>query len=196
MPNDMPTDPWREFQNWFAEAQKTSLRDPNALVLSTVDEDGNPHSRVVLCKEIRPEGLVFHTNYLSEKGKELSAHPQCAINFFWDTLHRQVRMNGTVKQLPAAESDAYWKSRSRDSQLTQFASKQSEGLASREQMLEEIKKAEREFQGKDVPRPRHWGGYLFSPEYIELWIGQKDRFHDRFLYTKVQSAWKAQRLYP
>lgn len=196
MSNQMPTDPWSTFQEWFAEAHKANLRDPNAMVLSTVDGNGAPQSRVVLCKEIRPQGLIFYTNYESAKGRQLAARPACAVNFFWDPLHKQVSMRGTVEKIPPAESDAYWRQRSRESQLSQFVSRQSAPLASRAQMEAEIAAAEKEFAGKDVPRPPHWGGYLFIPSQIELWIGQKGRFHDRFHYTKVQNGWAAQRLYP
>lgn len=196
MSNEMPVDPWSKFQEWYNDAQKTSLGDPNAMVISTLDDQGRPDSRVVLCKEVRADGLVFYTNYLSAKGQALNHNPYCAVNFFWDPLYKQVRMQGTVAQVSAAESDQYWYSRSRDKQLSNYVSRQSTPLESREHMMREIQRVDAQFAGKPIPRPPHWGGYLFKPERIELWMGQKDRFHDRFVYTKVQNGWRAQRLYP
>jgi pyridoxamine 5'-phosphate oxidase len=196
MGNDMPTDPWQKFEEWFREAHQTSLADPNAMVVCNVDDDGHPDSRVVLCKEIRAEGLVFYTNYHSAKGTSLAHRPHCAINFFWDPIYKQVRMKGAVTPLAPAESERYWRSRTRDKQLSNFVSRQSTPLESREQMMSEIARADEQFKGIEVPRPSHWGGYVFHPTAIELWSGQKDRFHDRILYTKVQNGWKAQRLYP
>ena len=189
-------DPWSVFKNWYEVAATTALADPNAMVLSTCGARGEITSRVVLCKEIRPEGLIFYTNYNSEKGQHLNAHPQCAVNFFWEPLYRQVRLQGTCKKTDRATSEDYWNSRPRERQLSQWASHQSEKLDSRETLLKKIAEADAQFKDAKIPCPPHWGGFLFTPDRIELWVGSRGRFHDRFNYTKVQNSWQLQRLYP
>ena len=184
------------FKLWFDEAHKTQLQNPNAFVLSTVATDGRPQSRVLLCKEIRDSGFVFYTNYESQKGQQLENQPAAAMNFFWDNLHRQVKITGQVSKLSRQDSVAYWESRERSSQLSQWVSKQSKPLARRAEMEMAISHAESEFEGKSIPCPDHWGGYILTPSKIEFWIGRSGRFHDRHLFTMVENQWAAQRLYP
>lgn len=178
------------------DATATGLRDPNAMVLSTCDDTGQPDSRVVLCKEVLEDGLLFYTNYNSDKGRQIAKNNKVAVNFFWDPLHRQIRMQGTVEKTSAEISDKYWNSRERGSQLSAWVSHQSEELDARGTMAELIAKAEKQFAGQPVPRPHHWGGYKFTPNVVELWVGQRSRFHDRYVFTKVQSGWSLKRLYP
>lgn len=191
--------PLEILKNWLEDATaRANLKNPNAFVLSTANKEGRPSSRVVLLKEIRPEGLVFYTNYESRKGHDLNANPQAAVNFHWDALGRQVLLEGRVEKIPRGESETYWTTRPRASQLSQWLSKQSQIVPSREQMEREFVAAEARFANKDVPCPPHWGGYLFRPANVEFWIGRDGRFHDRYAYTyqKVENAWAGHRLYP
>lgn len=191
------TNPYAIFQVWWDDAYRSGLKDPNAFALATVDALGHPHARIVLAKEIRPEiGLVFYTNFQSDKGQEMAANPNVAATFFWDPLHRQVRFQGQVVKLSRKESESYWDSRARSRQLAQITSQQSQPVASRAQMDAEHDIVEAQYAGKPVPCPAHWGGYLIQVQTIELWNGHPDRFHDRYRFTKVQDGWTAQRLYP
>lgn len=188
--------PWSTFKLWFEAAHKTNLTDPNAMVLSTYSADKEVSSRVLLCKELTPDGLIFFTNYDSEKGNDLASHSQCAINFFWEPLYRQVRLQGHCSKTDRTTSINYWKTRPRERQLSQWASQQSRPLATRELMQTEISKAEQKFLNQEIPCPENWGGYLFIPHRVEFWVGHHGRFHDRYNYTKVQNSWHLQRLYP
>jgi pyridoxamine 5'-phosphate oxidase len=191
------TDPYSIFKIWWDEAHKTTLKDANAFLLSTVDPSGQPQARVVLAKELRPnQGLVFYTNYLSAKGQDISKNPKVAATFFWDPLFRQVKVKGEVTRLSAEESLAYWRTRPRESQLTQSVSRQSQPLPSRAFLDQEVLAAQKTWERKDVPCPPHWGGYLISPRSIEFWIGRHGRSHDRLVFTKVGEEWNLQRLYP
>lgn len=183
-------------ERWMQEATKTSLRDPNAFVLSTVDQQGQPSARVLLCKEFTTDGILFYTNYESEKGQELATNPHCSATFFWDPLHRQVRLQGHAEKVSPQKSDAYWKTRERASQLSQLASKQSRPLDMRQSMEATVSELESHYAGQAVPRPENWGGYILRPERIEFWMGRTGRFHDRVLFTKVQGQWQESRLYP
>ena len=178
------------------EAHRTQLKEPNAFTLSTVNASGQPHSRVLLCKEVRDKGLVFYTNYKSAKADDLEKNNLAAANFFWDPLHRQIRVNGEIVKLSREDSDAYWATRDRSSQLSQWVSKQSEEAQSREQMENELAQTEEKFSGQDIPCPDHWGGYLLKPSSIEFWVGRSGRFHDRHLFTMVENDWASERLYP
>ncbi|MEQ1665993.1 MAG: pyridoxamine 5'-phosphate oxidase [Bdellovibrionales bacterium] len=184
------------FAGWLEKAKKTSLKQPEAFTLSTVNKSGQPHSRILLLKEIRANELVFYTNYTSQKGQELEQHPKAAMNFFWDPLALQVCMQGTVTKTTRADSEKYWALRPRMSQLSQWTSKQSQEVSSREVMEQEFALVEKKFAGKEVPCPTHWGGYLFSPTLVEFWIGRDGRFHDRYSYQKVEGTWLGKRLYP
>jgi len=188
--------PLELFRTWLEEAKGTSLKQPEAFTLATVSEGGQPRARVLLLKEIRPEGLVFFTNYNSQKGLDLKKNPKAALNFFWDPMARQVLWQGSVQKLPRAESERYWTSRPRSSQLSQWVSRQSQPVKDRSIMDAEWKIAENKFSNKEVPCPEHWGGYLLSPTYVEFWLGREGRFHDRYAYQKVENSWRGQRLYP
>jgi pyridoxamine 5'-phosphate oxidase len=191
------TDPAAIFQMWWQDAHRTQLPNPNAFALSTVDGQGRPHSRIVLAKEIRENlGVVFYTNYQSDKGLEMAANANVAALFFWDPLHRQVRINGQVKRLTRQESEAYWNSRPRSRQLSQTTSLQSKAVPNREAMEHALREVEMKFENKPVPCPSHWGGYAIEVASVEFWSGHTDRFHDRYRFTKVEKTWTAQRLYP
>lgn len=188
--------PWQTFHNWYQAAASTSLEDPNAMVLSTANSAGEVSSRVVLCKEVRTESLVFYTNYDSKKGRDIAAHPQVALCFFWEPLYRQVRIQGVCRPTDRATSESYWKTRPRERQLSQYVSRQSAPLVSKSEMTQAIQAAEARFQNGEIPCPTNWGGYEVIPQNIELWVGSRGRFHDRFAYTKVQNNWVLERLYP
>jgi pyridoxamine 5'-phosphate oxidase len=188
--------PIEKFNAWFEEAKKTNLTYANAMVLSTVSPEGFPTSRVVLMKETRPEGLVFYTNYESLKGQHMVKNPKVAANFYWDPLFRQVKWLGTVEKVSREDSEAYWNSRPRESQIGQWVSKQSRAVANRETLDNEYKAAETKWQNQNIPCPQNWGGYLLRPTYVEFWIGREGRFHDRYTYQKVENQWLGQRLYP
>lgn len=194
--------PIEMFSQWMDEAKKTTLSLPNAFVLSTIGIDGTngsdstPNSRVLLLKDIKPEGLVFYTNYESQKGREISKNPIATMNFFWDPLFRQVKWTGHLTKISREESEMYWITRPRESQLSQWVSKQSTVVKDREQLDNELNNAELLFASKPVPLPQNWGGYLLSPTYVEFWIGREGRFHDRYTYHKVENNWLGQRLYP
>ncbi len=185
------------FNRWMDEARAQSdIREPVAMALATQSPDGGLHNRVVLCKSWSDQGFTFFTNYLSAKGRELAHHPFAGAVFYWDPLLRQVRISGRVEKVPEKDSQEYWRLRPRDSQLSQYISRQSEEVSSREE-LERLKaEAEREFEGREVPCPKHWGGYILLPQSIEFWVGQPGRLHDRFVFEKSEKAWTFRRLYP
>lgn len=185
------------FNHWMDEARAHSgIREPIAMALATEDSEGRLHNRVVLCKSWSENGFTFFTNYLSAKGRDLAHRPFAGAVFYWDPLVRQVRISGPVEKVSRQESEEYWRSRPRDSQLSQYISRQSEEVSSREE-LERLKAlAATEFEGREVPCPEHWGGYLLLPESMEFWIGQPGRLHDRFQFQKSRNAWTFRRLYP
>ncbi len=195
---DLNPDPIVQFEVWFAEArEEATLNYPNAMVLSTVNQSGEPNSRVVLLKEINPLGFCFFTNTHSVKGEELASSPKAALNFYWDANHRQIRVQGSVSPVSPADADTYFKSRNRLSQLGAWASQQSRELSSREQLEEAVRDLEEKFSEKEVPRPPHWSGYLLSPTKVEFWQEREGRLHDRFRYTKTATnSWQISRLYP
>ncbi len=188
-------DPITEFLNAVERAQAHQI-DTAPVALATADEAGRPSVRVVLLRGVDPRGFVFFTNYNSRKGRELDATGHAALCFHWAALDEQIRVEGTVERLPGAESDAYFASRPRGSQLGAWASDQSAILASRETLEEAYRAIERRFDGQPVPRPPFWGGYRLVPARIEFWYGRPDRLHDRILYTREAGAWKIERLYP
>lgn len=191
------TEPYDIFQAWWDKAHQSTLNDANAFLLSTVDLQGQPHSRVVLAKEVlKDEGIIFYTNYESDKGQEIEANNKVAATFYWDFLRKQVRFVGVVERISRTQSEKYWESRPRSRQLSQWVSKQSKPVASRSQMEVELAKVEAQFKDQPIPCPKHWGGYLIRPEQIEFWKGQLDRFHDRIRFTKVEKSWTSERLYP
>lgn len=190
------SNPVAVFEAWLNEASATGIREPTAMALATLAQDGSIHNRIVLCKEFSDSGLAFYTNYRSPKGVELASHAKAGAVFYWDSLHRQVRVSGVVHKISAEESQAYWKSRPRDSQLSQFISDQSQELKSREELEIKWQQAEREYEGREIPCPSHWGGYRMAIESIEFWVGRTGRLHDRFQFEKSQKGWTFRRLYP
>ena len=188
-------DPITEFLNAVERAQAHQI-DTAPVALATADAAGRPSVRVVLLRGVDPRGFVFFTNYNSRKGRELDATGRASLCFHWAALDEQIRIEGTVERLPDAESDAYFDSRPRGSQLGAWASDQSAILASRETLEEAYRAIERRFDGGPVPRPPFWGGYRLVPARIEFWYGRPDRLHDRILYTREAGGWKIERLYP
>jgi pyridoxamine 5'-phosphate oxidase len=192
----MATDPFQLFDEWFAEALTSEPNDPGAMALATAGADGQPHVRMVLLKAHGKDGFVFYTNEQSAKADQLGENPRAALLLHWKSLRRQVRIEGDVERVSAADADAYFASRSRDSRLGAWASDQSRPLDSRatfEQRFEEMK---RRFEGADVPRPPHWGGYRVIPDRIEFWSDRPHRLHERRLFARDGDAWTEGLLYP
>ncbi len=191
------TNPIELFSRWLHEAAThPGIREATAMALATVALDGGVQNRIVLCKSWSEEGFVFYTNYLSRKGRELDRNPHCSAVFYWDQLGRQIRITGRVEKVPAEQSRAYWKSRPRESQISQYVSQQSEVVGSREELEKLASEAEKNFAGQEIPCPDHWGGYLIKPKSIEFWIAQPGRLHDRFEFEKSDHTWTFRRLYP
>jgi pyridoxamine 5'-phosphate oxidase len=195
-PADCDPDPIVEFRRWFQRAVDAQLPSVNAMTLATVDERGRPAARIVLLKEADARGFVFFTNYDSRKGRDLAAHPFAALVLFWEPLHRQVRVEGAISRVAAAESDAYFTTRPRGSQIGAIASPQSRPIESRGALEQLVAEAERAAGGADPGRPAHWGGYRLVPDMIELWQGQPSRLHDRVRYQHDGQAWRRDRLAP
>ena len=194
--DELNTDPFLLFNQWFAEAQQSEINDPDAIALASVDTDGIPSVRMVLLKEILPEGFVFYTNYTSRKSGELMATGKAAFVIHWKSLRRQIRVTGSVEQVPDAQSDAYYQTRSRGSRIGAWASQQSKPLQNRGELAAAVRKIEETYPD-EVPRPTHWGGFLIRPAEIEFWADGDFRLHDRFRFTtETDGHWVAQRLYP
>ena len=192
----LDADPYELFDSWFAEAKASEINDPDAMAIASVDSAGMPSVRMVLLKEVVPEGFVFYTNYNSRKSAELLATGKASFVMHWKSLRRQVRVCGQVAQVPAEQSDAYFSSRPRGSRIGAWASDQSKPLASRQELQAAVAAAETRYSD-DIPRPPHWGGFLIRPDEIEFWADGEFRLHDRFRFTKSASGtWQAQRLYP
>ncbi len=188
--------PFDQLYDWFDDAVGAQVLDPNAMLLSTVDKNLQPKSRVVLLRGIENGKLFFYTNYESDKGKEIEFCHKVALSFFWLELNRQIRIEGTAQKCASEKSDAYFASRPRDSQIGAWASAQSQSLSSRAELEEKFKYYQQKFEGKPVPRPPNWGGYEVSPEKFEFWQGRPNRLHDRILYLKSDNRWIIKRLYP
>ena len=187
--------PITEFLNAIERAAARQV-DTAPVALATADADGRPSVRMVLLRGADERGFVFHTNYNSRKARELVANPVAALCFHWPTLEEQIRVEGRIERLPPAESDAYFATRPRGSQLGAWASEQSTVLASRETLEEQYRATERRFEGSPVPRPPFWGGFRLVPARIEFWFGRPDRLHDRLSYTRERDGWRIERLYP
>jgi pyridoxamine 5'-phosphate oxidase len=193
--DDLDPDPIAQFAVWFAVAEREAPL-PEAMTLATVDAGGEPDARMVLLKGVDAEGFRFFTNYESAKGPQLESGAGAALVVYWRELDRQVRVRGTAERLSAVESDAYFATRSRDSQLGAWASPQSQKLESREGLDDRVREAEARFGDREIPRPAHWGGYLVRPRTIEFWQGQVGRLHDRFRYVHHGDGWTIERLGP
>jgi pyridoxamine 5'-phosphate oxidase len=194
---DVDPDPVRQFAIWFGEAQATDMRMPEAAALATASADGAPSVRMVLVKGFDENGLVFYSNYASRKGAELDANPRAALLFYWDPLGRQVRIEGPVEHVSAAESAAYVRSRPRGSQLSALASPQSQTIDSREALEQRLAELEQQHGTGELPLPANWGGFRLAPQTFELWQQRHDRLHDRLRYRRGADArWVLERLAP
>ena len=192
----MADDPFALFDEWFAHARASEPNDPNAMALATADEAGRPSVRMVLLKGHGRDGFVFYTNREGRKAGDLAANPHAALLFHWKSLRRQVRVEGAVTPAGDAESDAYFASRGRDSQIGAWASDQSRPLDSRATFEARVAEVQARFEGADVPRPPFWGGYRVVPDRIEFWSDRAHRLHERRLFTRTADGWSEGLLYP
>jgi pyridoxamine 5'-phosphate oxidase len=193
---DLAADPFEQFAAWY-ELALAEVPLAEAMTLATVGADGTPDARMVLLKGHGPDGFRFFTNYESAKAAEIAADPRGALILYWREQDRQVRARGPIERLPAADSDAYFASRARESRLGAWASPQSRPLADRAELDARLAAVRRRFDGvEDVPRPEHWGGFILRPRTIEFWQGQQARLHDRFLYERTDDHWSIERLGP
>lgn len=191
-----PDEPWALFTTWMFEAVDSRIDEPNALIVATADDKGHPSVRTVLLKNFDERGLVFFTNYHSRKGREIESNPRAAALLFWKELERQIRVDGPVTKISDEESDLYFQSRPFDSRIGALASPQSEPIKNREQIEEAFAELHKKYDGHNVPRPAHWGGYRIAAESMEFWQGRPNRLHDRLCYTRQGAAWLRQRLAP
>lgn len=194
--SEATADPLVQFRQWFDEAIRAELLEPNAMTLATVAPDGSPAARIVLLKGLDDTGFVFFTNYESAKGRQLAHQPRACLLFFWGELERQVRITGQVERLPEEESLAYFRSRPRGSQLGAWASPQSRVIASRDELDAQLTELEARYADADIPLPPFWGGYRVIPAAVEFWQGRPSRLHDRLLYTRAGGEWTRVRLAP
>jgi len=189
-------DPFAQFNQWYGQARRTGLPLPNSFTLATVTPDGKPDARMLLLKGVDEKGFVFYTNYDSRKGGEIVKNPDAAMVFHWNQLFRQVRIEGRLEKVTAQESEAYFHSRLRGSQIGAWASLQSSTIANREELEKKVAEYELKFKGQAVPLPPFWGGFRLIPERIEFWQGRPDRLHDRLCFMREGDGWKMFRLSP
>jgi pyridoxamine 5'-phosphate oxidase len=190
-------DPIAQFRRWFDTALGADLHEPNAMTLATATPEGRPSARIVLLKGFDERGFVFYTSYEGRKSEEIEANPLCALVFYWGELERQVRVEGHLSRIPEEESDEYFGSRPRGSQLGAWASEQSRPVEGRDPLEERLRNLEAEYEGREVPRPPFWGGYRVEPEVIEFWQGRENRLHDRLVYRRSDDGeWERERLQP
>jgi len=188
--------PYNQFEKWFQVALKARLTDPNAMILSTVDEKTKPSARVVLLKESSNKGFTFFTNYKSRKGRNVSENSFTSLLFFWAELERQIRIEGKIKKISKSESQKYFDRRPIESRIAAWASEQSSVVPDRDYLEKRFKKFKIEFSGKKIPLPPYWGGFILVPEYFEFWQGRENRLHDRICYKRNKDRWKIFRLAP
>ena len=193
---DLARDPFRQFEKWFQEAEAAKVTEPNAMTLATATKEGKPSARTVLLKGLDGRGFVFFSNYESRKGRELATNPQATLVFPWIALERQVVVEGTVTKVPREESEAYFHSRPRASQLAAWGSLQSSIISGRGVLEASMKILEQKYAGREVPLPPHWGGWRLSPEAVEFWQGRRSRLHDRLRYQRTKDGWTIERLAP
>ncbi len=194
---DAATSPIDQFKTWFQQAVDANFPEPNAMTLATISSEGKPSARIVLLKDVDDRGFVFYTNYESAKGQHLLENPDAALVFFWIELERQVRVEGKVEKVSATESDAYFRTRPRGSQLGAWVSKQTEVIASRQVLESKLEQLEQKYAGKEIPRPPHWGGFRVIPSEFEFWQGRPNRLHDRLRYRLAEDGnWIRERLSP
>jgi pyridoxamine 5'-phosphate oxidase len=191
-------DPIVQFNRWFGQALEAQLREPNAMTLATVSQDGRPSARIVLLKEVEGRDFVFYTNYESRKSREMAANPHAALIFYWAELERQVRVEGGVERVPRAKSAAYFDTRPRGSQLGAWASSQSQVVGNRAELERKLAALEANYEGcEKVPAPEFWGGFRVKPVRIEFWQGRSNRLHDRLQYSlRKDRGWRLERLSP
>lgn len=195
--NDLASDPLRQFETWWAAAQKADLEEPTATALATASAQGEPSARMVLLKGFDERGFTFYTNYESRKGRDLEENPRACLLFWWPPLGRQVRIDGTVTRVSAEESDAYFATRSRGSQLGAHASPQSRPLKGQGELLSRVARVTARYVGREVPRPEGWGGYRLAPVRWQFWQQGRFRLHDRFEYLPAEGGgWERHRLAP
>lgn len=194
--NQVHASPTGQFQQWLDEALAAGLNEPYAMALGTVNDEGQPSVRIVLLRGFDESGFMFFTNYESRKGQDLLTQPKAALTFFWQELERQVRIEGTVERATAAESDAYFLSRPRENRIGAWASPQSQVLRDRAELDALLDQRVEAFEGTEVQRPAHWGGYRLRPHSIEFWQGRPSRLHDRIRYRLVDGVWLRERLAP
>ena len=193
----IPEDPLQFFQDWFNQADNSDdILEANAMNIATVGKDMVPKSRIILIKAFGLEGFHFYTNYSSDKGKALAENPNCCLLFFWPELEKQVIIQGTAVKISEEESEAYFHSRPKGSQLGAMASDQSSVIPSREYLEEKLSSLEEKYDSKEIPKPKDWGGYVFQPEIFEFWQGRESRLHDRIRYKKITNSWNYERLAP
>jgi pyridoxamine 5'-phosphate oxidase len=194
--SDVDADPFKQFHAWLREAIEAQVPEPTAMTLATAGASGRPAARIMLLKALDDRGFVFYTNYASRKGEELEARPAAALTFFWKELERQVRIEGAIEKVSAAESDEYFASRPLGSRIGAWASTQSATIESRQWLEARVKAAEAQ-HGASPPRPPHWGGYRVIPDWLEFWQGRQSRLHDRIAYARgAGGGWKISRLSP
>ncbi|HWD91339.1 MAG TPA: pyridoxamine 5'-phosphate oxidase [Verrucomicrobiae bacterium] len=197
--SDLDADPIVQFGRWFNQAatRASELGDVNAATLATADKGGRPSARIVLLKGVDARGFIFFTNYDSRKGRELAGNPNAALVFYWPDQERQVCIAGQAEQISRSESETYFKSRPRGSQLAAWASHQSEVIANREVLEKQWQELQAKYPGEDVPMPSNWGGFVLAPSRVEFWQGRRSRLHDRFRYSKqANGQWLIERLSP
>jgi pyridoxamine-phosphate oxidase len=188
--------PFEQFKIWFEDAANSGIEEHNAVTLATATKNGHPSARIVLIKGIEDNEFIFYTNYNSRKGKNLEENPYAALVFFWQPLHRQIRIEGKVKKISSSRSDRYFHSRTRGSQLGAVISAQSEVIENREFLDQQLTRLNDEFSDSIIPRPKHWGGYALKPTLIEFWQGRPNRLHDSIVYRNAGKDWKIERLAP
>jgi pyridoxamine 5'-phosphate oxidase len=194
--SEVNPNPFEQFREWFNTAVAENLPEPNAMTLATATPDGVPSARMVLLKDFDQRGFVFYTNYLSRKGQELAANPKAALVFWWAELERQVRVEGAIAQVTPEETDAYFYSRPKGSQLGAWASEQSQVIPNRDVLEQRLADLESTYETQPIPRPPHWGGFRLLPTMIEFWQGRPSRLHDRLRYRLENGQWNIDRLSP
>lgn len=193
---DAAKDPYTQFGHWWLEAVESKIEEVNAMTLATASQDGFPSARIVLLKGYDKNGFVFFTNYNSQKGQEIAANPKACLLFFWKELERQVRIDGSIEKVSKEDSETYFQSRPIGSRIGAWCSPQSKVIADRSILDQNVDFYTQKFNGEDVPRPDHWGGYIVKPTAIEFWQGRSSRLHDRLRYTSQSEGWKLERLAP